>query len=139
MSGRRVSRRGAAAGGLAMLVLAAVSARSAKADGLDGKLLALVREYGETEIPLTQLVDELDDLPIGDPRDADLDARFKTILARRRELAEEVADTQSLTPEGLKAKAGVALYELRGLDSESNTPNVDVAISLIMDILEGPG
>ena len=45
MSGRHVGRRSAAAGGVAMLVLAATAAGSAKAAELDGELLSSAAEY----------------------------------------------------------------------------------------------
>ena len=53
MTARHVGRRDAAAGGIAMLVLAAAAAGSAKAAELDGPLLALCQEFHASETSWT--------------------------------------------------------------------------------------
>ena len=136
MTRRHVGRRDAAAGGLAMLVLAAADAGSAKAQELDGELLALCREFDETIPAVIRVEDEMDALPFNHPHAATLDAEVKAVVRRRWELREAITDTPARTPEGLMAKAKVALWELRDGDPEEGPTygNSTVAWSLARDI-----
>jgi hypothetical protein len=112
MSKGKVSRRDAAAGGIAMLVLAAAAAGQAKAEELDGELLALCREFRETIPVVTRLEDERDELPFNHPQELALERQVWAIVTRRLELREAITGTPARTPEGLTAKARVALWEL---------------------------
>jgi hypothetical protein len=55
VSGRHIARRDAAAGGMAMRVLAAVAAGQTKAAELDGELCALVREFKDRNVVIDRL------------------------------------------------------------------------------------
>ena len=134
MSGRRVGRRDAAAGGLAMLVLAAAAAGSAKAEELDGELLALCREFHVNR----QEIDAYWDIQppaIGSP-DAD---RSRALVDRYHCLREELAALPARTPEGLQAKARILLSEFEGEDDENYPGQYDprgaLALSLARDLI----
>jgi hypothetical protein len=137
VSGRSVGRRDAAAGGIAMLVLAAAAAGQAKAEELDGELLALCREFHETIPVVTRLEDERDELPFNHPREAAIDRQLQAVVSRRWELREAITDTPARTPEGLAAKARVALWELCDGDPEAGpiSGSNGVGWSLARDVL----
>ena len=136
MTARHVGRRDAAAGGLAMLVPAAAAAGSAKAQELDGELFALTREFEETIPTVIRLEDERDALPRNHPGVNVLDAQVKALVSRRWELREAISDTPAVTPEGLIAKAKVALWELSDGDPTEGPTygSSTVAWSLARDI-----
>jgi hypothetical protein len=133
----KLARRDIAAGGIAMLVLAAAAAGQAKAEELDGELLALCRESHETIPVVTRLEDERDQLPLNHPREAALEKQVWAIVTRRFELREAITDTPARTPEGLRAKARVALWELCDGDPEEGpiSGSNGVAWSLARDVL----
>jgi hypothetical protein len=141
MSGRKVSRRDTAAGGIAMLVLATAAAGQAKAEELDGELLALCREFHETIPVVTRLEDERDELPFNHPHEAALERQVWAIVTRRLELREAITGTPARTPEGLMAKARVALWETcdGGPEAGPISGSHGVAWSLARDILGRAG
>jgi hypothetical protein len=137
MSGRKVSRRDAAAGGIAMLVLAAAAAGQAKAEELDGELLALCREFHANRQEIDAIWDSYEEKPAnnGDPRlnrDGDLCDRYLYIR-------EKLAAMPARTPEGIRAKARVILYEFHGEDSEKYpgqyNPRGALVLSLARDLM----
>ena len=136
MTARDVGRRAVAGSGFAMLVLAAAAAGSAKAQELDGELFALTREFDETIPTVIRLEDERDALPRNHPDVNVLDAQVKALVSRRWELREAISDTPAVTPEGLIAKAKVALWELSDGDPTEGPTygNSTVAWSLALDI-----
>jgi hypothetical protein len=103
MTGRRVGRRSATAGGFAMLVLAASAAGSAKAEELDGKLIRLCNEGCDIHAGSVRI--ELEHEARG------LEAPFETVIwprtARWHELCQQIVDAPARTPEGMRAKARV--------------------------------
>jgi hypothetical protein len=134
MSGRSVSRRDAAAGGLAMLVLAAAAAGQAKAQELDGELLAISQEFHENRIEIDAIWD--DEMP----EDGTPEARRSSILIDRyEEIRERLAELPARTPEGIRAKARVILAEFVGEDGKeypnSHDPRGALALSLARDVL----
>ena len=128
MSKGTVSRRDAAAGGIAMLVLAAAAAGQAKAEELDGELLALCREFGERNTRIEELNDIEESFPHSHPQS----------VAAWLEIRDRVATLQARTPEGLLAKARVALWETCDGDIEAGPvegTGTRVAWSLARDVL----
>ena len=105
-------------------------------NGLDAELLALTREFDETIPAVIPLEDERDALSLHDPRVDVLDTQVKALVSRRWELREAITDTPARTPEGLIAKAKVALWELSDGDPEEGPTygNSTVAWSLARDI-----
>ena len=138
MSRHPVSRREAAAGGVAMLVLAAAAAGQAKAEELDGELLTLVREFKdrETEFPrLTQIEERYGPRS---PRGRAADREMRRLVERRWDIRWRVAELTARTPEGLRAKAWLALWETCDGTPEHGRPSCDdqaVAWSLARDLL----
>jgi hypothetical protein len=138
MSGRSVSRRDAAAGGLAMLVLAAAAAGQAKAQELDGELLALCREFGERNTRIEELNDIEESFPDGHPQSVAASLEIGTLVERGWKIRDRVATLQARTPEGLLAKARVALWETCDGDIEAGPvegTGTRVAWSLARDVL----
>ena len=135
MTTRQVGRRDAAAGGLAMLVLAAAAAGSAKAAELDGELLALCQEFHASEDELDGLFGDYDMRIAGDPR---ID-RERELIDRRFEIREELVTLTPRTPEGFAAKARVILADFSGEDNPNYPgqydPRTALAMSLAKDIL----
>ena len=103
MSGRHVGRRAVAGSGVAMLVLAAAAAGQAKADELDGELLALCNEACDIHANSVRIEDdyEAQGLPIP------YEALIWPETARWHALCAEIAETPARTPEGMRAKARV--------------------------------
>ena len=140
MSGRRVGRRDAAAGGIAMLVLAAASAGSAQAAELDGELLALCQEIGVVSGETDRISDALEDIPWREWEMHPLRARRCELSDRFCELREMIADAPARTPEGIRAKARVVLAEFDGDDEWEKypgqyDPSGALALSLARDLL----
>jgi hypothetical protein len=143
MSRGTVSRRDAAAGGIAMLVLAAAAAGQAKAEELDGELLALCREFGErnTRIEELTLVEE-SFFPLNHPQNVAAWLEIRALVERGWEIRDRVATLQARTPEGLLAKARVALWETCDGDPEAGPiegSGTKVAWSLARDVLGRAG
>ena len=140
MTARHVGRRDAAAGGLAMLVLAAAAAGSAKAEELDGELLARCTEFQAVEAEMDHIWETLGDRLMAE-RDAHPLAQRETEASGRYcELREIIADMPARTPEGLQAKARVVLSEFRGEDNSSDFPGQydprgALALSLARDLI----
>ena len=106
-------------------------------NGLDAALIALTREFDETIPAVIRLEDERDALPRNHSRVGVLDAQVKALVSRRWELREAITDTPARTPEGLVAKAHVALWELSDGDPEEGPTHGSstVAWSLARDVL----
>ncbi|WP_284945337.1 hypothetical protein [Acidisoma cladoniae] len=112
MSGRRGVGRRNLIGGASMLILMAAEAGVAKAEELDGQLLALCAEYHEKEDEFDRLSDIFDALDRADPEHRRIDAVFTPLVGRIHEIRDEVSEIAARTPEGLRAKAKVSLREL---------------------------
>ena len=112
MTARHVGRRTAAGSGLAMLILAAAAAGSAKAAELDGELLALCREYHDNNAEFHRLTDIWSELDSEGAAAAGLDGKFAALVDRLQELRGEISGQSARTPEGLRAKAAVVLVDL---------------------------
>ena len=110
-------------------------------NGLDAALLALTREFDETIPAVIRLEDERDALKLHDPRVDVLDTQVKALVSRRWELREAITDTPARTPDGLVAKAKVAMWELSDGDPEEGPTdgNSSVAWSLAQDVLRRAG
>ena len=122
MSARDVGRRAVAGSGLAMLVLAAAAAGSAKEEELDGELLARCAEFRDLDNELERINDVLGDMLMVE-RDAHPLAQRETEASERYcELRELIADTAARTPEGIQAKAHIVLAEFRGEDNSGDFP-----------------
>ena len=138
MSGRTVSRRDAAAGGLAMLVLAATAAGADKAQELDGKLLALCDEFHANRTETDAIWKDNSPLDGGPAA-----ARSEALSDRYHELREELAELPAKTPEGIAAKARVILTEFQGEDDANFWGQYDargaLALSLARDLLGRTG
>ncbi|MCB8878260.1 hypothetical protein [Acidisoma silvae] len=143
MARNSISRRSAAASGMAMLVLAAAAAGQAKAEELDGELLSLKSEFDASEEELGKLFAEDEVLPNQDPRIQDIRDREAVLVDRRREIREEMADLAARTPEGLCAKAAVIFSDFRGRADHryfgSYSPEGAIVASLARDILGRAG
>jgi hypothetical protein len=112
VSGRRGVRRRGLIGGASMLILVAAEAGVAKAEELDGQLLALCAEYHEKEDEFDRLSDVFDTLDHTDPEHRRIDGLFSPLVDRIHEIRDEVSDIPARTPEGLRAKAKVSLRDL---------------------------
>jgi hypothetical protein len=140
VNGRSVGRRDAAAGGIAMLVLAAAAAGGAKAEELDGHLLALCREIADVSGETNRISDALADMPSRELAAHPLRVRESELSDRFCELRELIADMPARTPEGIRAKACVVLAEFRGEDEWEKYPGQydprgSLALSLARDLL----
>jgi hypothetical protein len=138
MSGRRVSRRDAASGGIAMLVLAATAAGSAQAAELDGELLSSAAEWrrlvAQDKATWRSLEDE--ETAAGQAY-WDEAAASGGIWDRIHDAAERVMARPATTPEGIRAKASVLQQMLREHQIEEGCANeeIRVALSLVSDIM----
>jgi hypothetical protein len=140
MARNSVSRRDAAAGGIAMLVLAAAAAGQAKAEELDGELLALCREFADVSGETNRISDALADMLSREREAHPLRVRELELSDRFCELRELIADMPARTPEGIRAKARVILAEFVGEDEWEKypgqyDPSGSLALSLARDIL----
>lgn len=141
MTRRAISRRDAAAGGIAMLVLAAAAAGQAKAEELDGELIALCKEYHRIE-DRARAIDHLADASIGSPENARWEEIIHPLIERRHEIRFDISNLTARTPEGLQAKARVVLADLTaGADDRfiSYDPQQALGHSLARDILGRTG
>ncbi|MCB8884004.1 hypothetical protein ACELLULO517_27450 [Acidisoma cellulosilytica] len=122
-----------------MLVLAAAAAGQAKAEELDGDILALKVEFQDTGRELDDLLAEDEALSSDDPRVTEIRGREAVLVDRRREIREEMADLEARTPEGLSAKAAVVFADFRGAADHrfpvSYNPQAALVASLARDIL----
>ncbi len=142
MARNSVSRRDAAAGGLAMLVLAAAAAGQTKAAELDGELLALCREFGERNARSEELNRFEELFPSSHPQSVAAWLEIGALVERGWEIRDRVATLQARTPEGLLAKARVALWETcdgAPEDGPSEGSGSQVAWSLARDVLGRAG
>jgi hypothetical protein len=112
VSGARGVGRRVALGGAAMFALIAAEAGIAKAEELDGELLALCREAVEIHAEADRMSLAMD-LPGGDTNEAWEAAYAKS--GRWRDICTEIADIPARTPEGLRGKAAV-LADVVALD-----------------------
>ena len=94
-----------------MLVLAAAAAGSAKAEELDGKLLALCNEACDIHAETNRVEDEHEAQGLPVPYETLIWPR----VCRWHELCAEIAETPAHTPEGMRAKARV-LADVIALD-----------------------
>jgi hypothetical protein len=126
MSGRHVGRRDAAAGGIAMLVLAAAAAGSTKAAEWDGALLTLCNEACDIHAGSARIEDDYESNGLPIP--------YETVIwprtARWHDLCATIVDTPARTPEGMRAKARV-LADVIALDEP-------MVASLCADLLGRP-
>jgi hypothetical protein len=118
-----------------MLVLAAAAAGHAKAQELDGELLALCDEFHANRVE-TDIIWEVDMPAVGSPEAS----RSEALVDRYHELRAELAELPARTPEGIAAKARIILTEFAGEDEAENypaqyDPRGALALSLARDIL----
>ncbi len=138
MSPRRMDRRETLASGIAMLVLAAAADGQAKAHELDGELLALCREFGERNTRIEELNRFEESFPDSHPQSVAAWLEIGALVERGWEIRDRVATLQARTPEGLLAKARVALWETCDGDIEagpSEGSGTQVAWSLARDVV----
>jgi hypothetical protein len=138
MSARGISRRNAAASGVALLVLAAAAAGQAKAEELDGELIALVREFKDDHVVVDRLTTIQDEFGWRSPEGQRAGDEISLLVKRGWEIREKVAELAAKTPEGLAAKAWLALWETcdgTPEDGSAADPSTAVAWSLARDIL----
>jgi hypothetical protein len=136
MSGRHIARRGLIAG--SALLLLAGAAGAAKAEELDGKLIALCREFDDAEVTFAAWDAERDFMPFDHPRVKEIEKLEWKLVNRRHEIREEVAELKAHTPEGLQAKARMVLTEFE-TEADPTKPSCNhqylAAVSLARDIL----
>jgi hypothetical protein len=120
------------------LLPVAGAAGAAKAEELDGELIALCRKFGDAEDTFAAWDAERDFMPFDHPRAKEIDKLERALVNRRHEIREEVAELKAHTPEGLQAKARMVMTEL----AEEADPNKEscnhqylAAVSLARDIL----
>jgi hypothetical protein len=129
------TRRDLAAGGFAMLVLAAAAAGTDKAQELDGELLGLCAEFKAQEDELNRIGDVLADMP-WPGRDAHpLAQKERDGVARIHELRGLISDLPARTPEGIRAKAQAALIEFSPEDEWPVDNSYWIVWSLARDVL----
>jgi hypothetical protein len=83
MSGRHIARRGLIA--CSALLLVAGEAGAAKAQEMDGKLIALCREFQDAEVTFAAWDAERDFMPFDHPRAKEID-KLERALVRTRKL-----------------------------------------------------
>ena len=115
----RPPRRPARAYRRSALLLVAGEAGAAKAQELEGKLIALCREFEDAEVTFAAWDAERDFMPFDHPRAKEIGTLERAPVNRRHEIREEVAELKALTPEGLQAKARMVMTEL----AEEGDPN----------------
>jgi uncharacterized coiled-coil DUF342 family protein len=93
------------------LLLVAREAGAAKAQELDGKLIALCREFEDAEVTFAAWDAERDSCR-STIRAKEIDTLERALVNRRHEIREEVAELKAHTPEGLQAKARMVMTEL---------------------------
>jgi hypothetical protein len=131
VSGRIVSRRSAAAGGIVALLLTATGAGTAQAEQLDGELLTLCREFEANDVEFDRLCDDEAD-------GHDVHQQIRASVDRCHEMRGLISDIPARTPEGLRAKAQVALIEF-GVDDDAVDNSKWIARSLARDVLGRAG
>jgi uncharacterized coiled-coil DUF342 family protein len=107
----RPSRRPARSYRRSALLLVAREAGAAKAQELDGKLIALCREFEDAEVTFAAWDAERDSCR-STIRAKEIDTLERALVNRRHEIREEVAELKAHTPEGLQAKARMVMTEL---------------------------
>jgi hypothetical protein len=104
MSGRHVARRGLIA--CSALLLVAGAAGAAKAEELDGKLIALCREFEDAEATFAAWDAERDFMPFDHPRAKEIDKLERALVNRRHEIREEVAELKPTPQRGCRRRPG---------------------------------
>jgi hypothetical protein len=133
------SRRDIAAGGLAMLVLAAAAAGADKATELDGELLGLCRESENLTAELDRINAALCEIPHRGGDGHPLAQRERGAAERFCELREMIAEQTARTPEGIRAKAQAALIDFSPADEWPEDNSYWIVWSLAHDILGRAG
>ena len=136
MTRRPRTRRDLLGGGASLLLLTAAAAGQAKAEELDGELIAAATEYARLEDQYCVLCLGEDELP--EPERSVCATQLAAISARQRELFDAMFDMPARTPEGLRAKALAALCKVGDGDSNATQPisyDDNLTWSLLCDIL----
>jgi hypothetical protein len=115
VSAPRVSRRGAAE--------------------LDGELLRLCREFTDVEAEFDKVAKAYGVIPSASPEGERLDAEQRVLVDRIHALRGEISDIAAHTPEGIMAKAKVALYDLSPFEEWPDNNETWMALSVLSDIV----
>ena len=132
------SRRQLFGGTVSLMLLAATEAGAAKAQELDGDLLAAYRRW----LPWEEERLRVEALPLGDET---FDARYKAYTGDWHDTMAEIMELPARTPEGINAKARVmrALLDnhigLCAIDDGSASASEQFAWSLLDDMLGRAG
>ena len=94
-----------------MLVLAAAAAGQAKAEELNGELIALVREFKDGHVVVDRLTTIQDEYGWRSPEGQRAGDEISLLVKRGWEIRKRVTELAAKTPEGLAAKAWLALWE----------------------------
>ncbi len=139
MTRHHPQRRTLFGAGAAMLLLGATEAGAAKAEELDGELLARIAQWRAHDAATDAMDREIDDLPSTDPRYIDT---WKEITENRspryHELWEAIAVTPARTPEGVQAKAAIAREIIAIWADGSYSRDNAMAASVFHDMLGLP-
>jgi hypothetical protein len=139
VSGRSVGRRDVAAGGISMLVLAAAAAAQAKAQELDGELLALCAEFQAVEDESDCLGKKYAVVDSSSLEGGRLQAEQDVLVSRIYELREAISDLPPRTPEGIKAKTRVTFHDLSPNEEWPEYAEAWMTFSVLRDILGRAG
>lgn len=132
-----IGRRAIVGSGASLLLLSAAAAGQAKAEELDGELLAACAEFTRAEERLVFIDTHPSGLSVGDPR---LDIWEDGIADANQawdDAALAVAALRARTPEGVWAKAAAAAAAYRRSVTDDDDPPADHALigSLFDDLL----
>ena len=118
----------------AMLILSSVEAGSAKAAELDGELIAVCAAAAAADDQSMALLDPVDDLLMSDPRCKAAWDQSHQVMRGYSAGVKRAAELPARTPEGLRAKAELALRSLMPNDDEHL-----LVVSLLRDMLGRAG
>ena len=115
------SRRQLIGGTASLFLLAPAAAGAAKAQELDGPLIAAAAEYAQLEDEYCVVCSGVDQLPKG-PERAAREARMDAICEQQNDLFEAMCDMPARTPEGLRAKALAVCCKIGDGNSQTDRP-----------------
>lgn len=136
MTHRLVARRSLMGTGASLLLLGAAEAGHAKAQELDGELLAACESFDRVRARIAYLCAHSPGTPFRHPRTVAHEAQIEAANEAWDEALERAARLPARTPEGLRAKARLAQVAMEEIYDDGTEPGAyTIVVSVMSDLL----